>query len=124
MTAKVTNLICHAAGHWYKTDTFQVNKLYHCTRCGKELLNRTVDDLEVMNDVEMEQFYLDQMHANDQDQEQVQLTPSYFWGFVALIVVCLALWAVSDPIPDSRPAIDPLPCPSYVCATPSYLSPD
>lgn len=40
--------ICPARGHYYDTPDFTVNTLYFCSRCGKEMFDRTLDDLRAM----------------------------------------------------------------------------
>ena len=37
--------ICPVRGHRYDTPDFTLNTLYFCTRCGKEMFDRTIDEL-------------------------------------------------------------------------------
>jgi len=48
--------ICPARGHRYDTPDFAVNCLYFCARCGKEMFDRTIDDLRAMPPMSDEQM--------------------------------------------------------------------
>jgi DNA-directed RNA polymerase subunit RPC12/RpoP len=46
---------CWLRGHHYNTPDFHPKALYFCTRCGREILGRTYDDIEPMTDEEWQQ---------------------------------------------------------------------
>ncbi len=48
--------ICPASGHRYDTPDFTVNTLYFCARCGKEMFDRTIEDLRAMPPLSDEQL--------------------------------------------------------------------
>lgn len=52
-------IACRIAGHRYNFPYFKTNALYFCTRCSKEMFDRTLDDLRAMppmSDEDMEDF--------------------------------------------------------------------
>jgi len=58
MLRLLKRLICKIKGHSYRglDHGFMSNCLYFCDRCGKELLDRTFEDLEPMTEEEREYF--------------------------------------------------------------------
>lgn len=38
-------LLCRVRGHVYDTPHFRADHLYFCSRCGREMFDRTFDDL-------------------------------------------------------------------------------
>ena len=46
---------CWLRGHHYDTPYFHTKSLYFCTRCGREMLGRTFDDLEPMTPEEWDE---------------------------------------------------------------------
>jgi hypothetical protein len=50
-------LACKLRGHRYDTPEFSLNTLYFCSCCGRELLDRTFDDIEPMSDEDIEQMH-------------------------------------------------------------------
>ncbi len=48
--------VCKIKGHHYPTLTFTSNALYFCSRCGKEMFDRTFDDLVPMTADERDAF--------------------------------------------------------------------
>jgi hypothetical protein len=59
--------ICKIMGHHYPTLTFTSNVLYFCSRCGKEMFDRSFDDLEPMSEDERDAF------LDDLDREEAGL---------------------------------------------------
>lgn len=52
--------VCLLNGHDYPTLEFRDNALYFCSRCGKEILDRTFDDLRAMRPMDDDE--LEDMH--------------------------------------------------------------
>lgn len=59
----IKRVACKIFGHNYPSSCFSGNALYFCVRCGKELLDRTFDDLSDMEPMSDEE--LDEMMIND-----------------------------------------------------------
>lgn len=52
----VRSVVCRFKGHHYDTPVFHPKCLYFCTRCDKELLDRTFADLQPMTESEYDEF--------------------------------------------------------------------
>ncbi|HJW25155.1 MAG TPA: hypothetical protein VJ576_09675 [Rhodocyclaceae bacterium] len=50
-------LVCRFRGHNYGAPVFRLNCLYPCTRCGREMFDRTFDDIEPLIDDELEELH-------------------------------------------------------------------
>jgi hypothetical protein len=48
--------VCPARGHRYDTPDFNLCTLYFCARCGKEMFDRTFEDLRAMPPISDEQL--------------------------------------------------------------------
>lgn len=53
--ALARRFICPSRGHRYDTPDFVVNTLYFCARCGKEMFDRSIEDLRAMPPLSDEQ---------------------------------------------------------------------
>ena len=51
---RLMRVVCLFRGHHYNTPTFTSNVLYLCTRCRREMFDRTFADIEPMSDEEWE----------------------------------------------------------------------
>lgn len=58
-------LICKIVDHDYPSECFSCNDLYFCVRCGKEILDGTIDDLVDMEPVSSEE--LEEIISGDRD---------------------------------------------------------
>ncbi|MFY9327820.1 MAG: hypothetical protein WAO76_07355 [Georgfuchsia sp.] len=47
-------VVCRVRGHRYGAILFHVNCLYHCSRCGREMFDRTLADVEPLSDADRE----------------------------------------------------------------------
>lgn len=48
---------CSTRGHQYDNTEFVGNSLYFCTRCRREMFERTFDDIEPMSDEQIEEMH-------------------------------------------------------------------
>lgn len=49
-------LVCKVRGHRYDTPVFMSNCLYFCSCCGREMFDRTFEDIEPLTDEQMEEL--------------------------------------------------------------------
>lgn len=59
----INDLMCDKYGHQYDTPVFHSKCLYFCKRCGKEMFDRSFQDIEPLTDDEREQ--MDQLLDED-----------------------------------------------------------
>jgi len=61
MKKYLNKIVCKFKGHDYPCPFFSLDTLCHCSRCGKEAMNRNINDLEPVSDdlIMGEEFFND-----------------------------------------------------------------
>jgi len=54
---RLGSVVCWFRGHQYNTPVFESNVLYPCARCGREMFDRTFDDIEPLSDEQLEELH-------------------------------------------------------------------